>query len=153
MGTFDGHASAVASAALHRPAARSVGVDDSSTYRLGSVAATHPSRVRESRVRSPVWPFYFLLLQGEADSGEDTSPVEELAGEYRNLSVAASRGYSRVVGEDYRRYGTVCHRPFRPPRNHAHSIHPTGRKNLHRRWRKRCDKQGIQMQSGCDSDA
>lgn len=35
---------------------RVVGVDDSSTYRLGSVVATRPARTRDSWVRSLVWP-------------------------------------------------------------------------------------------------
>ena len=37
-----------------------------STYWLGSVAATYPSRIREARVRSPVWPFFSLQTQPAA---------------------------------------------------------------------------------------
>jgi len=34
-----------------------VGADDSFTYRL---AVMRPSRIRESQVRSPLWPFFSL---------------------------------------------------------------------------------------------
>jgi len=45
-----------------------VGVDSSSTCRLGCIVATHPSRIRESRVRSLVWPFVSLPTE-HTDAG------------------------------------------------------------------------------------
>jgi hypothetical protein len=44
-----------------------VGVIDSSTYQLGSVAATHPSRIRKSHVRSSVWYSFHFLRQAPVD--------------------------------------------------------------------------------------
>jgi len=45
-----------------------VGVDNSSTCRLGCIVATHSSRIRESQVRSPVWPFVSLPTE-HTDAG------------------------------------------------------------------------------------
>jgi hypothetical protein len=46
-----------------------VGVDDSSTYRLGGVVVARPSRIRDVPGSAPVWPIFSLpipfTLRGE----------------------------------------------------------------------------------------